>query len=325
MPVRHVITGGLGFTGRVVMGEVLDRCESVVLFDSAEPVEPLPSNVGFIRGDIREAKDIAKIGIRSGDIVHHLAARQFHTTVPKRDRDAWFADVNVGGTATLLEAMQRGGADGLIFFSTDMVYGIPQTTPVPTNHPRNPLGPYGRSKFQAENLIADARAKGFRATVFRPRLIVGPNRLGILGKLFQLIAASLPVPMIGSGANCYQMVSVFDCASAALRAIDAKLPPGPFHLGSKNPPTVRQLLTRLIDETGSRSLLVPLPSFLVKTQLTVLDRVGLSLFYPEQFLIADYEFVLDITETTIVLGWEPEQDDASMMIEACKTFRTSEG
>jgi dTDP-glucose 4,6-dehydratase len=324
MPSRHVITGGLGFTGRVLMGALLDRGESVVLFDSAEPMEPLPPNVDFIRGDVRKAKDIAKIGIRSGDIVHHLAARQFHAAVPKRGRDAWFADVNVGGTATLLEAMQHGSAHGLVLFSTDMVYGIPRTTPVPTNHPCNPLGPYGRSKFQAENLIADARAKGLRATVFRPRLIVGPKRLGILGKLFDLIAASLPVPMIGSGANRYQMVSVFDCASAALRAIDAKLPPGPFHLGSENPPSVRQLLTRLIDETGSRSFLVPLPSFLAKTQLSILDRVGLPLLYPEQFLIADHEFILDTTETRSALGWEPTQDDASMMFEAYKTFRTSQ-
>ena len=324
MPMRrHVITGGLGFTGRVLMKAILERGESVALFDSAEPVDPLPANVDFIHGDVRVAKDVARIGIRSGDIVYHLAARQFHSSVPKRGRDAWFADVNVGGTATLLEAMQHGSAGGLIFFSTDMVYGIPQTNPVPTYHPPGPLGPYGRSKIQAENLIADARTKGLRATVFRPRLIIGPNRLGILGKLFRLIAANLPVPMIGSGANHYQMVSVFDCASAAMQALDAGLPPGPFHLGSKNPPTVRQLLTKLIDEAGSRSILVRLPCFPVKSTLRELDRVGLSLLYPEQFLIADCDYVLDTTETGFALGWEPKQDDASMMIEAYKTFHAS--
>ena len=69
---------------------------------------------------------------------------------------------------------------------------------------------------------------------------------------------------------------------------------------------------------------MPLPSLLVKTLLTVLDNAGIPLLYPEQFLVADHEYVLDITETRSALGWEPEQDDASMMIEAYKTFRTSE-
>ena len=323
MPARHVITGGLGFTGRVLTEALVKRGDSVVLFDSAEPVQRLPANVEFVSGDIRVAEDIAKIGIRDGDIVYHLAARQFHLSVPKRGRDAWFAEVNVGGTATLLEAIRRGGADGLVFFSTDMVYGMPHVTPVPANHPCNPVGPYGRSKIQAENLIADARAKGLSATIFRPRLIVGPNRLGVLSKLFRLVAASLPVPMIGGGASRYQMVSVFDCASAALRAVDAGLPPGPFHLGSKNPPTVRQLLTKLIDEAGSRSILVPLPASIVKAQLTVLDRIGSPLLYPEQFLIADQDYVLDTTETSSILGWEPAEDDSSMIVEAYRTFRAS--
>jgi dTDP-glucose 4,6-dehydratase len=55
-------------------------------------------------------------------------------------------------------------------------------------------------------------------SMFRPRLIIGPGRLGILEKLFKLIDMNLPVPMIGSGKNPYQFISVFDCAEACAPA-----------------------------------------------------------------------------------------------------------
>ena len=87
-----------------------------------------------------------------------------------------------------------------------MTYGTPKTCPVPPDHPQNPLGPYGRSKYAAEKILL--ATESIRATIFRPRLITGPGRLGILGKLFTLIKAGLPVPMIGSGTNRYQMVGV---------------------------------------------------------------------------------------------------------------------
>jgi dTDP-glucose 4,6-dehydratase len=320
MSTRHLITGGLGFTGQVLTKALLERGEAVTIFDFAEPQEPLPTGALFMLGDIRERKHLARIGLRAGDVVHHLAARQFHAEVPKRGRDEWFAEVNAGGTANMLEAMLAAGAGPLTYFSTDMVYGRPDRTPVPSTHPRRPLGPYGRSKSAAEDLIAAARSRGLSATVFRPRLIIGPNRLGILSKLFRLIAAGLPVPLIGSGTNRYQMVSVFDCVAAVLRAIDLGSPPGPFNLGSSTPPTVRELLSGLIRKVGSRSVLMPTPAKLVKWQLALLDRVGLTLLYPEQFLIADIDYQLDTSETATALGWHPAHTDQTMIAQAYHAF-----
>jgi dTDP-glucose 4,6-dehydratase len=74
-----------------------------------------------------------------------------------------------------------------------------------------------------------------RISIFRPRLIIGPGRLGILSKLFTLIDANLPVPMIGSGRNPYQFISVFDCAEAARLAWRAGVPNEAYNLGSDNP------------------------------------------------------------------------------------------
>lgn len=317
--MRHVITGGSGFTGQALIAQLAKRGEEVVIFDLAPPSQPSDQRLAtFIAGDVTRRDDFDRMALRPDDIVYHLAARQFASGVPARGRDEWFAEVNVAGTETLLNAMRKAGAHRLIFFSTDMTYGIPTKCPVPPNHAQNPLGPYGKSKLEAERRIR--AADGIQATIFRPRLITGRGRLGILAQLFKLIRAGLPVPMIGSGKNRYQMVGVDDCARAAILAVEKDCPPGPFNLGSSTPPTTRRLLQSIISHAGSRSILIPVPAPPLKALLGALDRIGLTLLYPEQFSIADVDILLDTSDTERVLGWRPLRDDVEMMNAAYDAF-----
>lgn len=320
MTGRHVVTGGSGFVGRHLARALRAAGGRVTVFDLQEPAGEADD---FVAGDMRDPAALARLRLGPGDTVHHLAARQFHGPVPARlRRDEWFAEVNTEGTRLLLEAMATGGARGLTFFSTDMTYGRVKTSPVSPNHGQSPIGPYGRSKLAAERLIGTAVAQQtLRATLFRPRLIAGAGRLGILAKLFRLIERGLPVPLIGSGRNRYQMIAVEDCVAATLRAIECGLPPGPFNLGSNAPPTIRELLERLIRQAGSRSVLVPTPARLVQAVLSALDRVNLTLLYPEQFAIADLDYVLDTLRTRNVLGWSPSRSDADIMFDAFAHFR----
>src|SRR6202042_3571837 len=146
------------------------------------------------------------------------------------------------------------------------------------------IGPYGRSKRDAERLLAQARTThGIESTIFRPRLIAGAGRMGILVKLFELVRRSLPVPMIGSGRNRYQMIAVEDCVQAALNAVERGCPSGPYNLGSDDPPPVRELLQELIRRAGSHSRVVPTPARAVQAVLKTLDAIGATLLYPEQF------------------------------------------
>lgn len=318
--MRHIITGGSGFSGRYLTEALVERGETPVIFDVVEPSWMI-GPVDFVRGDVREPQDLRGLGLGSGDVIYHLAARQFHTRVPYSGRDEWFSDVNVNGTRCLLEAMSAAGTRRLVFFSTDMTYGIPHETPVPPSHAQNPIGPYGRSKVAAERLIAQARQEfDLQATIFRPRLIAGAGRFGILTKLFRLIRSGLPVPMIGSGRNCYQMVAVEDCVAAALAAVDRGCPAGPFHLGSLKPPTVRELLADLISRAGSSSVLIPTPASLVQGSLSMLDKVGFTLLYPEQFSIANIDYILNTEGTQAALDWTPRKSDLDIISEAYTSF-----
>jgi dTDP-glucose 4,6-dehydratase len=126
--------------------------------------------------------------------------------------------------------------------------------------------------------------------------------------------------MIGSGANSYQMVGVDDCARAAILAVEASCPPGPFNLGSRQPPSTRELLQRIINHARSRSILLPLPVSLAKPILAGLDALRLTVLHPEQYGIADINIQLDASSTFEQLGWVPQQDDTEMMIAAYQRF-----
>lgn len=317
--MRHIITGGSGFTGSVLTRSLLKKGEMVVNIDiRAQKNLNLTEGVQFINGDIRDPATMEKAELNEGDVIYHLAARQFADAVPKINRENWFNDVNVNGTQNVITAMQKTGAHQLIFFSTDMTYGLPTTCPVSPDHSQIPLGPYGKSKVAAESIIRNALS--VNATIFRPRLITGPGRLGVLGKLFKLIKSGLPVPMIGNGNNRYQMVDVSDCVKAAELAVAKGCPNLNLNLGSATPPTTKELLKEVILHAKSKSVLLPVPSIFIKPLLALMDNVGLTLLYPEQFGIADKDVLLDTTLTKSALSWEPSKNDIDAMCQAYDKF-----
>ena len=202
-----------------------------------------------------------------------------------------------------------------------MVYGLPSTTPIKETMLPRPLGPYGRAKIIAEKLIVQAEVENkLRATIFRPRLIIGPGRLGILAKLFHLVNLDYPIPMVGSGNNIFQFVSVKDCARASVIAAKKGCPSGIFNLSSDNSLSVKDLLSRLVEHTGSRSRLLPIPAVAVKSVLETLNLFKLAPMDQEQFRIADQNIVLSISKAREILDWHPKYNDSDMLVAAFKEY-----
>ena len=319
--MRHIIIGGDGFVGNNLASNLHARGEQVVIADIVKSNHEVYANVPFVHLDVTKPEAFAGLPLTPDDMVYNLSAKMLSPIMPRAKRYDFFYPVNYFGTKNILEWMERNGAKRLVHYTTDMVYGHSKVTPQTEEHACAPLGHYGQSKLDTETLAANYRLKGFNISIFRPRLIIGPGRLGILEKLFKLIDANLPVPMIGSGRNPYQFVSVFDCASAAELAWRAGVPNQAYNLGSDTPPSVRDLLGRLIKEAGSRSILIPTPGFLVKFTLNSLDAVNMPLMDPEQYLIADEECLLDCSKAKREIGWAPKYRDDDMLIAAYKEYR----
>lgn len=319
--MRHVLIGGDGYVGRQLAHRLADRGAEVVVADIHRGDDAVDERVRFVELDITDRAAFARLPLREDDTVHNLAAVMLSPIPPRRRRYAAYMPVNLFGVRYLLDHMLAHGARKLVHFSTDMVYGPTEAVPQAEDHPVAPFGWYGASKLASELLCVEYRALGVDITLFRPRLIIGPGRLGILTKLFRMIDWHLPVPMIGRGDVPYQFISVFDCAEAAIAAADRGCPNRVYNLGSLTPPSVRELLGRLIAEAGSRSVLVPTPAPVVKSILGLFDRLDMSLMDPEQYVIADEHCELDVTRAREELGWEPRYRDEDMLIAAYHHYR----
>ncbi|MBT7076985.1 MAG: NAD(P)-dependent oxidoreductase [Pelagibacterales bacterium] len=258
---------------------------------------------------------------KKDDVIIHLAARQYHTKIPKRNQLAWFREVNVVGTKNIINQCIKFNVKGLVYFSTDMVYGIPNYIPLNSAHPKTPIGPYGKSKLEAEMICIESRKRGLPITILRPRLIMGKGRLGIMEKLFKAISLNRPVPLIGRGNNCYQMVSVEDCSKAAILSVKYNFPNCELNLGSEVGPNIKKLLNFLIHTVNSKSILIPLPAFPLKIILTILEKMGLPILHKEQYKIADKNYIVDISDTYSKIRWKPKQSDTDMIVEAYKHWK----
>ena len=319
--MKHIIIGGDGFVGRQLASDLAGRGEKVVVADLGQRPAPHYETVDFVRIDVTDRASLDALDVAPQDAVYNLSAKMLSPIMPRAKRHDFFWPVNYNGVENILDWMEKSGAIRLVHFTTDMIYGHTHQIPTAEDAPANPLGEYGRSKLETERLCGAWRKRGLNITIFRPRLIIGPGRLGILEKLFKLIDLNLPAPMIGSGRNPYQFISVFDCASACVAAWQAGFPNKAYNLGSDDPPPVRALLKDLIAEAGSRSFVLPTPAPLVKLTLTALDLINMPLMDPEQYLIADEVCILDTSAAKADLGWRPRFRDEEMLKAAYREYR----
>ena len=106
------------------------------MFSAARNVEALErvkrlSNrfLDFIECDVRDsaALDQTLERFRPDAVIHFAGLKAVGESVAEPAR---YYDVNVGGTAVLLGAMERAGCHNIVFSSSATVYGAPNICPV---------------------------------------------------------------------------------------------------------------------------------------------------------------------------------------------------
>jgi UDP-glucose 4-epimerase len=161
--MKVMVTGGAGYIGSHTCLELLRSGHEVSVVDSLyngseealTRVERLSNRrLVFNQCDVRDAKALDGIfdQFNPDSVIHFAGLKAVGESVAE---PAKYYNVNVGGTATLLGAMERAGCANIVFSSSATVYGEPQYLPCDENHLLNPINPYGRTKLMGENLLQD--------------------------------------------------------------------------------------------------------------------------------------------------------------------------
>ncbi len=144
-----LITGGLGQVGYHTYSALKSRYNIIFLDDQSTPKVIPPDDVILIKGKIQDHEIYNNIP--NVDFILHSAAQ---INIDKSVENPIFdANVNILGTIQLLEFARKINVKRLIFVSSAATYGQPQFLPITENHPKNPVSPYGLSKYTAERYV----------------------------------------------------------------------------------------------------------------------------------------------------------------------------
>ncbi len=187
-----LLTGGTGYIGSHTAVVLIEAGHNVVLFDNLsnsrrDVVDRLKKitqqDIPFIEGDIRDTALLSKtIKAYEVDAVIHFAGLKAVGESVEKPLD--YFDNNVGGTISLLRAVQENQVNSLVFSSSATVYGEPQYLPIDEDHPTSATNPYGRTKLHIEEILQDlARSdNGWHIACLRYFNPVGAHDSGLIGE-----------------------------------------------------------------------------------------------------------------------------------------------
>ena len=305
-----LVTGGAGFIGshfiRLLLKSRTDcaviNLDALTYAGSLETLWDVERNSSyiFIRGDIRERRDVEEIfSAYPVDWVVNFAA-QTHVDRSIQDPRTFF-DTNVLGAQTLLEAAMRSwniphSPDGkkyregvrFLQISTDEVYGeSPDGEGFSEDAPLLPRNPYAASKAGADLLV-----RAYRETYTLPVMITrccnnyGPNQYP--EKLIPLTVtqclAAMPIPVYGDGKQIREWLHVSDHCAALMLTLQRGKPGEVYNIGGVEKRNI-EVVKRIVQALGADEALI---SF-------VQDRPG-----------HDRRYALNCAKIRDELGWKRE-------------------
>ena len=151
--MRIAVTGAGGVVGRGVVLRLLSAGHDVVGLGRRQP-ESWPGGATFVEGDIRDAA-VVRRAVGGAEVVVHCAWTLNPASGQRSDRE-----VNIGGTANVLDAMRHNGTRRIVFASSAHVYGIGASDArLSETEPLQPVSALGMDKARAEDMIAAAGAE----------------------------------------------------------------------------------------------------------------------------------------------------------------------
>lgn len=184
-PMTVLVVGGAGYIGSHTVRALQKGGFEVAVLDnlSSGHAAALPQGVSLYQQDVQDTAALARVLEETqAEAVIHFAAR-IEVGESMRSPLAYYRN-NVGGSLSLLEALQGAGrAVPLVFSSTAAVYGNAASAPIPEDAPLQPTSVYGETKLMTEQMIRAAHAAyGQPYTILRYFNVCGAAPEGDIGE-----------------------------------------------------------------------------------------------------------------------------------------------
>lgn len=178
-----LVVGGAGYIGSHMVKHLLRQGCDVVTYDNLSTgYRDAVLGGQFVLGDLADQAVLETLFSthRFDGVLHFASFIQVGESVKE---PAKYYENNVTNTLNLLNAMVTHDVRRFIFSSTAAVYGEPQYVPIDETHPRQPINPYGKTKWMVEQILQDYdRAYGLKSIALRYFNAAGADPEGELGE-----------------------------------------------------------------------------------------------------------------------------------------------
>ena len=321
--MRVLVTGGAGYIGSQTAKALTAAGHEVVVLDNLVTGHRWAAKWGlFIEGDLSNKEVVANVFKyhRIEAVLHFAASLLVGESVTNPQK--YFLN-NIVNTLMLLDVMKAAGVKPIVFSSSAAVYGNPEKTPIPEDHPRNPVSPYGDSKLCMERAIRwYCTAYGIRGAALRYFNAAGADLEGELGEdhdpethliplviqaalgqgpAVEIYGTDYPTP---DGTGVRDFIHVVDLADAHVRALEYLVEGGEsteLNLGTGQGHSVREVVAGVARVCGGKVPAEDAPR-----------REG-----DPAVLVADPG------KAQKVLGWRPQHSDLDTIIQSAWKWHLS--
>ena len=319
-----LVLGGAGYIGSHTVDRLIEKGEKTIVVDSLVTGhrQAVNKDAKFYQGDIAGKDFMRQVFKENSDIdaVIHFAA--YSLVAESMKKPLKYFDNNTAGMVKLLEVMNEFSIDKIVFSSTAATYGIPEEVPIKETTPQNPINPYGESKLMMEKIMRWAdKAYGIKFVSLRYFNVAGAKPDGSIGEDHMPETHLLPIVLqvamgkrdklqifgddynTPDGTNIRDYVHPLDLADAHILAVDylkAGNPSTAFNLGSSTGFSNREILEAARKVTNKE-----IPA-------EIAPRRGGD---PDVLVASS-------TKAREVLGWKPQFDDISKIIETAWKWHT---
>jgi len=232
MTEKVLVTGGAGFIGSNLAGELIKRGAKVSILDNLvtgfrENLDEINGNFEFIEGDLNDDTKL-NTALEGVDIVFHQAALPSVPRSVETPLETHNACVN--GTFNLLLKAKERNVQRLIYAASSSVYGDQETLPkVETMIPK-PLSPYAAAKLMGEYYCqVFCRVYGLETLCLRYFNVFGPRQnpssmySGVISRFIDAMMTGKTPTIYGDGEQSRDFTFIANVVDANIKAAQTKI------------------------------------------------------------------------------------------------------